>query len=78
MPVIFVVLFGYVFGSSITVPGGDYRSYLLSALFAQSTLFASASVAVAVATDMTEGMIDRFKTLPVAARQSLLAGQSPR
>jgi ABC-2 type transport system permease protein len=75
MPVIFVVLFGYVFGSSITVPGGDYRSYLLSGLFAQSTLFASASVAVAVATDMSEGVIDRFKTLPVA-RSSVLVGRT--
>lgn len=36
MPVIFVVLFGYVFGSSITVPGGNYRSYLMSGLFARS------------------------------------------
>jgi ABC-2 type transport system permease protein len=75
MPVIFVVLFGYVFGSSITVPGGDYRSYLMSGLFAQSTLFASASVAVAVATDMTEGVIDRFKTLPIA-RSSVLIGRT--
>ena len=41
-PVVFVVLFGYVFGSSITVPGGNYHSYLMSGLFAQSTLFASA------------------------------------
>lgn len=75
MPVIFVVLFGYVFGSSITVPGGDYRSYLMSGLFAQSTLFASASVAVAVATDMTEGVIDRFKTLPIT-RSSVLVGRT--
>ena len=65
MPVVFVLLFGYVFGSSIHVPGGNYRAYLMSGLFAQSTLFASASVAVAVATDMSEGVIDRFKSLPI-------------
>jgi NAD dependent epimerase/dehydratase family len=53
MPVIFVVLFGYVFGSSISVPGGHYRTYLLSGLFAQSTLWASASVAVAVVAGAT-------------------------
>jgi ABC-2 type transport system permease protein len=75
MPVIFVVLFGYVFGSSITVPGGSYRSYLMSGLFAQSTLFASATVAVAVATDMTEGVIDRLKTLPIA-RSAVLIGRT--
>jgi ABC-2 type transport system permease protein len=75
MPVVFVLLFGYVFGSSITVPGGDYRSYLMSGLFAQTMLFAAGSVAVAVATDMTEGVIDRFKTLPIA-RSSLLIGRS--
>jgi ABC-2 type transport system permease protein len=73
-PVVFVVLFGYVFGSSITVPGGNYHSYLMSGLFAQSTLFASANVAVAVATDMNEGVIDRFKTLPIA-RSSILIGR---
>ena len=49
-PIIFVVLFGYVFGSAISVPGGHYRAYLLSGLFAQTTLFASSTVSVATAT----------------------------
>jgi len=75
MPIVFVVLFGYVFGSSIAVPGGDYRSYLMSGLFAQTTLFASAAVAVAVATDMKEGVIDRLKTLPIT-RSSVLLGRT--
>jgi ABC-2 type transport system permease protein len=75
MPIVFVVLFGYVFGSSISVQGGDYRSYLMSGLFAQSTLFASSAIAVAVATDMSEGVIDRFKTMPVA-RSSVLVGRT--
>jgi ABC-2 type transport system permease protein len=74
-PVIFVVLFGYVFGSAITVPGGHYRAYLLSGLFAQGTIFASSSVAVAVATDMGEGVIDRMRTLPIA-RSAVLIGRS--
>ena len=74
-PIIFVVLFGYVFGSAITVPGGHYRAYLLSGLFAQGTLFASSTVAVAVATDMSEGVIDRMRTLPIA-RSAVLAGRS--
>ncbi|HEY7143759.1 MAG TPA: ABC transporter permease [Streptosporangiaceae bacterium] len=75
MPVIFVVLFGYVFGSAIHVPGGHYRTYLMSGLFAQTTLFSSSSVAVAVATDMTEGVIDRFRTLPIA-RSAVLLGRT--
>ena len=75
MPVIFVLLFGYVFGSSIHVPGGNYRSYLMSGLFAQSTLFSSASVAVAVATDMSEGVIDRFRVLPIT-RSAVLVGRT--
>lgn len=75
MPVFFVLLFGYVFGSSITVPGGHYRSYLMSGMLAQGTLFAAGTVAVAVATDMREGVIDRFKTMPIA-RSSVLVGRS--
>lgn len=75
MPVIFVVLFGYVFGSAIHVPGGHYRTYLMSGLFAQTTLFSSSSVAVAVATDMSEGVIDRFRTMPIA-RSAVLLGRT--
>jgi ABC-2 type transport system permease protein len=75
MPVIFVVLFGYVFGSAIHVPGGHYRTYLLSGLFAQTTLFSASSVAVAVATDMSEGVIDRFRTMPIA-RSAVLLGRT--
>lgn len=75
MPVIFIVLFGYVFGSAIHVPGGHYRSYLMSGLFAQMTIFSSSTVAVAVATDMSEGVIDRFRTLPIV-RSSVLLGRT--
>jgi ABC-2 type transport system permease protein len=75
MPIIFVVLFGYVFGSAITVPGGHYRSYLMSGLFAQGTIFASSSIATAVATDMSEGVMDRMRTLPIA-RCAVLFGRT--
>jgi len=75
VPVIFVVLFGYVFGSAISVPGGHYRTYLLSGLFAQGTVFASATVAVAIATDMSEGVIDRMRTLPIT-RSAVVAGRA--
>jgi ABC transporter DrrB family efflux protein len=75
IPVIFVVLFGYVFGSSISIPGGNYRSYLMPGLFAMSVLFNSNNVAVAVATDMSEGVVDRFRTLPIA-RSAIVIGRS--
>jgi ABC-2 type transport system permease protein len=75
IPVIFVVLFGYVFGSSISIPGGNYRSYLMPGLFALSMLFSSNDVAVAVATDMSEGVVDRFRTLPIA-RSAIVIGRS--
>ena len=75
MPVIFIVLFGYLFGSAIHVPGGNYRTYLISGLFAQMTIFSSSAVAVAVATDMSEGVIDRFRTMPIA-RPAVLAGRT--
>ena len=75
IPVIFVVLFGYVFGSSISIPGGNYRAYLMPGLFAMSILFNSNNVAVAVATDMSEGVVDRFRTLPIA-RSAIVVGRS--
>jgi ABC-2 type transport system permease protein len=74
-PIIFVVLFGYVFGSSIVVPGGNYRSYLMPGLFAMSVLFSAANNAVAVAADMSEGVVDRFRTLPIA-RSAIVIGRS--
>jgi ABC-2 type transport system permease protein len=75
MPVIFIVLFGYLFGSAIHVAGGHYRTYLISGLFAQMTIFGSSALAVAVATDMSEGVIDRFRTMPIA-RPAVLAGRT--
>jgi ABC-2 type transport system permease protein len=74
MPVFFILLFSYVFGSSISLPGGDYKSYLLSGMLAQGSLFAAGTVALAVATDMREGLMDRFRTMPIA-RTSVLLGR---
>jgi len=75
LPIIFVVLFGYVFGSSISVGGGHYRAFLMSGLFAQTQMYAAGSVAVAVSTDMSEGVIDRFKAMPIL-RASVLIGRT--
>jgi ABC-2 type transport system permease protein/oleandomycin transport system permease protein len=72
-PVLFVLLFRYVFGGSIRTPGGDYVDYLLPGIFVMTTL-TSATTTVGMATDMASGMIDRFRSLPMA-RSAVLAGR---
>jgi ABC-2 type transport system permease protein len=75
-PVIFVLLFAYVFGSAIQVPGGgSYREYLLPGIFAQSIAFLAITTAVGVANDMQKGIIDRFRSLPMA-RSAVLVGRT--
>jgi ABC-2 type transport system permease protein len=66
-PAIMVVLFGYVFGSAIQVPGGgDYREYLMPGLFSMVTFSAVMGVMVRVATDASRGVMDRFRSMPMA------------
>jgi len=75
-PVIFVLLFSYVFGSAIQVPGGgNYREFLLPGIFAQSITFLAITTAVGVANDMQKGIIDRFRSLPMA-RSAVLVGRT--
>lgn len=75
-PIIFVFLFAYVFGSAIQVPGGgNYREYLLPGIFAQSVAFLAITTAVGVADDMSKGLIDRFRSLPMA-RSAVLVGRA--
>lgn len=65
-PVMFVLLFAYVFGGSIEVPGYDsYTQYLIPGVFAQTVLFGSAFTGVGVAEDLAKGMIDRLRSLPM-------------
>ena len=75
-PIIFVFLFAYVFGSAIQVPGGgNYREFLLPGIFAQSVAFLAITTAVGVADDMAKGLIDRFRSLPMA-RSAVLVGRA--
>jgi len=75
-PIIFVLLFAFVFGSAIAVPGGgSYREFLMAGIFAQTMAFAAATTAVSVATDMSKGLIDRFRSLPMA-RSAVLTGRT--
>ncbi|WP_084962863.1 ABC transporter permease [Thermoactinospora rubra] len=66
-PAVMVVLFGYVFGSAIQVPGGgDYREYLMPGLFAMVTFTAAQGVMARVAADASRGVMDRFRSMPMA------------
>jgi ABC-2 type transport system permease protein len=73
-PVIFVLLFRYVFGGSIHVPGyRSYADYLIPGIVVQTTVFGGSSLTVRVAEDMSKGITDRFRSLPMS-RTAILAG----
>lgn len=75
-PLISVLLFGYVFGSAMVVPGGaDYKEYLLPGLFGMTMVFGLVNTVAAVVTDRARGVTDRFLTMPVAT-SSILAGRA--
>jgi ABC transporter DrrB family efflux protein len=75
-PVIFVLLFAYVFGGAIPIPGDDgadaYRQYLMPGIFGQTVAFAAASSTVGLAEDLHKGIIDRFRALPMSPPAVLL------
>ncbi|MGH3497018.1 MAG: ABC transporter permease [Nocardioidaceae bacterium] len=77
-PVMFVLLFAYVFGGSISVGGSTdpslYREFLMGGIFAQTMSFAVASSSVGLADDMSKGLIDRFRSLPIA-RSAVITGR---
>ena len=72
-PIMFVLLFAFVFGGVIAIPGGDYREYLLAGVLIQSLTFGCMGPAASIATDLREGVIDRFRSLPTA-RASYIIG----
>jgi ABC-2 type transport system permease protein len=74
-PIMFVLLFALVFGESITVPGVDYKEYLIAGIFAQTVLFGSTFTGAGLAEDMTKGIIDRFRSLPMS-RSGVLVGRT--
>ena len=70
-PIMFVLLFAFVFGGAIAVPGGgSYREFLMGGIFAQTIVFGAFGVALALANDRKNGAIDRFRSLPIAARRA--------
>ena len=74
-PIIFVLLFRYVFGGAIQAPGsGGYVNYLMPGIIAQTAAFATFATAIALAQEATKGVIDRFRAMPMA-RSAVLAGR---
>lgn len=74
-PIMFVLLFAYVFGNSIDVPGTSYREFLIAGIFAQTVLFGATFTGAGIAEDMQKGIIDRFRSLPMS-RSAVLAGRT--
>jgi ABC transporter DrrB family efflux protein len=76
-PVMFVLLFTYVFGSAIRLPGGggSYHQYLISGMFGMTMAGSAPGTAVGLTADMASGLIDRFRSLPIA-RSAVLAGRA--
>lgn len=74
--VMFVLLFAFVFGGAIVVPGGgDYTEYLMGGIFVQTVAFTCATTCIAMADDLSRGIFDRFRSLPMS-RSAVLAGRT--
>jgi ABC-2 type transport system permease protein/oleandomycin transport system permease protein len=75
-PVIFVLMFRYVFGGAITVPGDvPYVDYLMPGIFVQTVVFGAIATAIGLATDLKSGLMERFHALPMA-RSAVLTGRT--
>lgn len=71
-PIMFVLLFTYVFGAAIDIPGEGYTSFLMAGIFAQTVVFGSTYSGAAMAQDLKDGIIDRFRTLPMSGAAVLV------
>jgi ABC transporter DrrB family efflux protein len=74
-PIMFVLLFRYVFGGAIVVKGTSYVNYLMAGIFAQTVIFGSTSTGIGLANDLQRGLVDRFRSLPMA-KSAVLTGRT--
>jgi ABC transporter DrrB family efflux protein len=74
-PIMFVLLFRYVFGGAIAVSGTSYVNYLMAGIFAQTVIFGATSTGIGLATDLQRGLVDRFRSLPMA-KSAVLTGRT--
>jgi ABC-2 type transport system permease protein len=74
--IMFVLLFAFVLGGAIPIPGGgDYKIFVMPGIFAQTIVFAAATTAIGMTDDVNKGIIDRFRSLPIA-RSAVLTGRT--
>ena len=73
-PIIFILLFTVVFANAIKIPGMDYKNYMMPAIFVQTMAFATTGTAAGFADDLQKGLVDRFRSLPMA-RSAVLVGR---
>jgi len=75
-PIMFLVLFVYVFGGSIVIPGfEDYDQFLMPGIFAQTLVFGSAFTGIGLADDLQKGLVDRLRSLPMS-RSAVIVGRT--
>jgi ABC-type multidrug transport system permease subunit len=74
-PVMFVLLFRYVFGGAIDVGGESYVNYLMAGIFVQTVSFGAMTTGIGLAEDLKRGLVDRFRSLPMA-RSAVLTGRT--
>ena len=74
-PLMFVLLFAYVFGGSIDIPGGNYREFLIAGIFAQTVVFGATFTGSGLAEDLQKGLINRFRSLPMS-RAAVVTGRT--
>lgn len=74
-PVMFLLLFAFVFGGAIKTPGSSYINYLIPGIVVQTVIFGAMQTGVGLADDLSKGLIDRFRSLPMA-RSAVLAGRT--
>jgi ABC-2 type transport system permease protein len=74
-PIMFVLLFAYVFGNSIDTGGVSYREFLIAGIFTQTVLFGATFTGAGIAEDMQKGIINRFRSLPMSSA-AVLTGRT--
>jgi ABC transporter DrrB family efflux protein len=75
-PIMFVLLFRFIYENAFPdIPGGDYVAFLMPGIFVQNAIFGSTATAIGLAEDLKKGLLDRFRSLPMA-RSAVLAGRT--
>jgi len=74
-PIMFVLLFAFIFGSAINVPGVNYREFLMAGIFVQTVIFGATWTGASIAEDLQKGIIDRFRSLPMSG-SAVLVGRT--